>query len=71
MVTAPAVTPFTVPVVEPIVAFPLLVLHRPPGVALLNGIVEPTQTLLRPLIVDGTGLTVIDLQLEHPVPVYV
>ena len=61
MVTAPAVTPFTVPVVEPIVAFPLLALHRPPEVALLNGMVEPTHTALRPLIDDGIGFTVIVL----------
>lgn len=71
IITVPAVTPFTMPVVEPTVAFPLLALHWPPGVALLNGMVEPTHTLLRPPMDAGKGLTVTVLQLEHPVLVYV
>lgn len=55
MVTAPAVTPFTMPVVEPMVAFALLALHVPPAVAFVSVILEPSHTLGGPPIVAGSG----------------
>ncbi len=67
IVTAPAVTPFTMPVVEPTVALPLLALQLPPGVALVKVIEEPSQTAEGPVIAAGNGLTVIVEYLAHPV----
>ncbi len=55
MVTAPAVTPVTIPVVEPTVAFALLALHVPPAVAFVSVIFEPSHTLGGPPIVAGNG----------------
>lgn len=59
MVTAPAVTPFTMPVVEPTVAFVLVELHVPPGVVFVSVILEPSHTLKGPPISAGSGFTVI------------
>ena len=53
----PGTTPVTMPEEEPTVALPLLPLHVPPP-ASVKDIVEPTQTLLGPVIFPGNGLTV-------------
>jgi len=59
MVTTPSVMPVTVPVEDPIVATPvLLLLHTPPLVELVNVVVKPTHTLVVPPIAAGFGLTV-------------
>ena len=59
IVTAPEVTPFTVPVEEPMAAIAvLLLLHTPPEVASVNVVVKPTHTFVVPPIAAGFGLTV-------------
>jgi hypothetical protein len=55
----PVDTPVTIPVVRPIVAFVLLLLHEPPAMLSLKTVVKPMQTLGAPDIADGNGLTVI------------
>ena len=59
IVSIPAVTPVTIPVL-PIEAFALLILHVPPVVASVIAIVEPTQTADKPVIKPalGNGFTV-------------
>lgn len=50
MTAAPAVTPVTIPVLEPTVATPLLpLLQVPPTVALLKVVVLPTQAIAVPV----------------------
>jgi hypothetical protein len=59
IVSSPAVMPVTTCVSDPIVAIPVLVLLQvPPPVPSTRLIVEPTQTLLLPVIAPGNGLTV-------------
>jgi hypothetical protein len=59
--------PVTVPV-ELIVAIVVsLLLQTPPDVLLESVMVEPAHTELRPPITPGNGLTVIVLDLKHPV----
>ena len=68
IVVVPAVTPVTIPVDEPIVAIPvLLLLQVPPVVALLIVTVPPIHTALPPVIAAGNGLTVTVLVVAHPV----
>jgi hypothetical protein len=69
--STPAVTPVTTPVEEPIDAKVPLLLQVPPALALLNVIVEPTQTLARPVIGAGNGLTVTVVVVIQPVTVAV
>ena len=60
MVGTPADTPVTTPVDEPTVAIAvLLLLQVPPVVASLIIIEEPVHTVVRPVIGEGVGLTVI------------
>ena len=54
----PAVTPVTIPVLEPMVAWLLLLLQVPPGVISVSEVVKPTQTLATPFMVVGIGRTV-------------
>ena len=54
----PADAPVTMPVPEPMVAWPLLLLHVPPGVMSVKDVVKPTHTLATPFIVVGIGSTV-------------
>ena len=56
MVSSPAVTPVTTPVDELTVAFPLLALHTPLGVALDKVVVDPTHVLSLPVIVPPEGV---------------
>jgi hypothetical protein len=53
----PAVTPVTIPLADPIVAFAVLLLHVPPAVASLNVVAEPIQTVPDPVIAEGFGGT--------------
>jgi hypothetical protein len=53
------------PLTTPEVAFTeatlgLLLLHAPPGIASLNVVVPPTQSVVIPVIALGNGLTVTD-----------
>lgn len=66
----PAATPVTTPVDTFIVAAAVLLLvHVPPGSALLNTVVLPTQTDVIPPIADGLGCTVTIIVATHPVGV--
>ena len=53
----PAVTPDTFP--EPsIVALPLVMLQEPPDTESMIEVILPVQTLLVPVIIEGSGLIV-------------
>ena len=67
MVTMPAAIPVTKPVLEPIVAvvIPLLV-QLPPVVGSLNVVVNPTHTLLAPVLAAGFALTVTGYVVKQP-----
>ncbi len=68
IIAVPAVTPVAIPVVEPMVATPrLLLLHVPPGVGSPKAVVSPTHTLSVPVIGNGNGLTVTVAVIIHPV----
>jgi hypothetical protein len=59
MSAVPAATPITTPVPEPTVATPVLpLLQVPPLALLLNVVVLPMHTDAVPVIVAGTGFTV-------------
>ena len=62
----PAVIPETIPVVEPTVALPLLLLHKPPDTKLLRVVVDPVQTDVAPIRPEGSGLTVTTWISVHP-----
>lgn len=65
----PVATPVTIPVDEPAVAMPvLLLLHVPPPV-LVNVVASPTQTLNVPEMEDGSAFTVTILVAAVPHPV--
>lgn len=57
IVAVPLLTPVTTPVVDPIVAILVLLLLQVPPPASLNGVVNPTQTEVVPVIADGTAFT--------------
>ena len=64
----PCATPVTTPD-EFIVATAVLeLLHVPPGVVLAKVVVDPTQTLVVPVMLFGKPLTVTVTALKHPVP---
>ena len=66
----PNATPHTFPVITPTVAIAAaLLVHKPPGVALVHGVHVPTQTLGEPDIADGNGFTVIVVVTKHPPPI--
>jgi hypothetical protein len=72
IVTVPAVTPVTAPVVEFTVALALLLLQAPPPVELASVVVEPTQTLFEPVLAEGVAFTVkAKVAKQAPVVVYV
>ena len=58
------------PVEDPIVALPLLLVHVPPAGVEFNVVVKPTHTFKLPVIVVGFGLTVtiVGVALIQPVP---
>ena len=66
----PGVTPSSNPDIDPTeatVVVPLV--HTPPDVALVNGVVEPTHTVVAPVIGAGEGFTVTTVVAKHPEPV--
>ena len=68
MITVPAATPVATPVLETIVAIPVLLLdHDPPVVLSVSPVVSPMQTARLPLIDAGNGLTVTTMLRVHPV----
>lgn len=66
MIDVPAVMPVTTPVAIPTDALALLLLQKPPVVALLRLVVRPAQTEVVPAI-KGKGLIVIALAVIQPV----
>ena len=68
-VAAPAATPVTIPV-EPIVAtVDGVIVHIPPALVSERVAVAPTHTVVPPVIVPGSGLTVTSFVLKQPVAV--
>ena len=68
MVTTPAAIPFTTPVDVPTVATDVLLLVQvPPPVASNNGVVEPGQTVITPVMPAGVRLTVAVALIKQPV----
>ena len=63
----PAVTPVTIPLAVPTVAFAVLLLHVPPTITSLKETVAPTHTALAPDIGGGVGFTVSAFVAKHPV----
>ena len=66
MVDVPADTPVTRPVPAIVAAVVLLLLHVPPMVASVSGVVEPTHTVAVPVIAGGPEVTftvTVDIQL--------
>jgi hypothetical protein len=66
-----AVPPVPIPLTDPIpgstvATVVLLLLHVPPVVASFNGVEDPEQTLVAPVIDNGKGLTVTVAVIEHP-----
>ena len=64
----PTVEPVTIPVDEPIVALPLLLLHTPAAGVEFNVVVSPTHTFIVPAIKEGSAFTVTTAVLTQPVP---
>ena len=54
----PPLVPVTLPDDDPIVIFPLVVVHIPPVSPLVSVTVDPTHTVEGPPIIVGIGLTV-------------
>ncbi len=67
MLAVETVPPVTMPVVDPTVAMPVLLLLQVPPPASDNVVVKPEQTLSVPSIVVGNGLTVTTAVIIQPV----
>ncbi len=69
IIAVPVATPVTIPEDDPTVAMPVaLLLHVPPGTELPNGLVNPTHTLILPVITPGDGLTDTVVVRTQPAP---
>src|ERR1043165_5803061 len=66
MITVPGVKPATRPVPLMVAIAGLLLLHVPPGVGQLNGVVKYWHTPVGPTIGAGTGFTVIFIESRGP-----
>jgi hypothetical protein len=58
MVSRPALTPVTIPVVPTVAAAVFTLLHTPPVVLAVRVVVAPTQTVLLPLMVPDVGAAI-------------
>ena len=67
IVLVPTDTGETVPVPEPIVAIPVLLLLQVPPPPSLNVVVDPRHTVVVPLMADGSAFTVTTVVAVHPV----
>lgn len=54
----PTLTPVTIPVAEPTVMLPDEVCQLPPGTELESVVLVPTQTVDKPVMAAGVGVTV-------------
>lgn len=68
MMVAPAETPETTPVAEPIVANVPVRDQEPPEVASDNVVLAPAQTVEEPMMAAGAGLTVTGVDTVQPAP---
>ena len=68
IVDVPAAAPVTTPVVDPIKALPLLLLHPPPPGVEFKVVVKPTHTPNVPVIGVGVVLTFTTVVFKQPVP---
>ena len=67
MVAAPATTPVTIPDVPTVAIDPVALVHIPPKVASVNGIVVPGQTVEGPPMIAGNGFIEAVTEREQPV----
>ena len=58
MIELPAVTPVTTPPAVIVATARVPLFHAPPAAASLKAVVDPTHTLVIPVIAAGKGLTV-------------
>ena len=65
-IEVPTVTPVTIPVPAPIVAFELFTVQTPPDVASVRVVVKPTHTDDAPTMATGFGLIVITVVTLQP-----
>lgn len=66
IIAVPLLMPVTTPDASTDAFDGLLLVHVPPGTVLVRVVVEPTHTVLLPLIGPGVAFTVTDLVLLHP-----
>lgn len=70
IIDVPAISPLTMPVVDPMVATAVLLLvHVPPDTVLPSVVVKPIHTLVAPVMVVGVGCTVTILVTKQLGPV--
>ena len=67
MIAVPPDIPVTTPVAEPAVALVLPLLHVPPTVASIKVTVDPAHIADTPVIAEGTGFTVMVVEVVQPV----
>jgi hypothetical protein len=68
IIAVPALTPLTIPLLDPTVAVAVLLqVHIPPVGKQLCVVAEPTHTLLLPVMAEGTGFTVMPFVAMQPV----
>jgi len=67
MIELPAVTPVTTPPAVIVATAGVPLLHIPSAVASLKVVVDPTHTLVVPVIAAGKGFTVTVVVTAHPV----
>jgi hypothetical protein len=65
----PAIIPVTTPLTLIVAWVGELLLHVPPGVASLIEIVDPSQTVVAPVIADGDAFTVTTTVCTQPEPI--
>lgn len=58
IITEPAAIPVTTPLASTVATAVLLLTHVPPGVALFSTVIAPSHTFIRPVMGEGSGLTV-------------
>ena len=68
MMVVPAVNPLTTPVPAIVATVVLLLLHTPPVVASVNGVVWPMHRIVVPVIADGDALMVTIFVTVQPDP---
>jgi hypothetical protein len=66
IVVVPAIAPETTPVLPTVAVVVELELQVPPALTSVNGVEEPAQTVIVPVIADGNGFTVSVTILKHP-----